>query len=106
MRLNLSGQVFIQPIFFADIGIPRRGPFQQVSVSVGNNGTPNSVSGGGGPVSVDARNVLSPHSEEMNIMLAENLDSILGGSTAKIEKGIGRLALVSLGPLFLYLRDI
>ena len=46
-------------------------------------------------MSVDARNVLSPHTEEMNMMLAENIDSILGSSSAKLEKGMGRLSLVS-----------
>jgi hypothetical protein len=60
-------------------------------VTVGSNGSPNSVSG----APVDGRNVLSPHSEEMNIMLAENINSILGSTTAKLEKGMGRLALVS-----------
>ena len=58
-------------------------------------------------MSVDARNVLSPHTEEMNMMLAENIDSILGSSSAKIEKSMGRLSLVRfipkciLGPLLM-----
>ncbi len=72
------------------MNIPRRGPFPQVSVGVGANGS-SSGSGPGGSAG-DARNVLSPHTEEMNSMLAENIDSILGG---KIEKGMGRLSLVS-----------
>ena len=72
------------------MNIPRRGPFPQVSVGVGANGS-SSGTGSGGSAG-DARNVLSPHTEEMNIMLAENIDSILGG---KIEKGMGRLSLVS-----------
>ena len=77
------------------MSIPRRAPFPQVSVSVGSNGSSSSVSvgGGGGSVPADARNVLSPHTEEMNILLAENIDSILGST--KIEKGMARLALVS-----------
>ena len=74
------------------MSIPRRAPFPQVSVSVGSNGSSGSVSGVGS-VAADARNVLSPHTEEMNILLAENIDSILGSS--KIEKGMARLALVS-----------
>jgi hypothetical protein len=62
-------------------------------VSVGSNGSSGSVSGGTG--SGDGRNALSPHTEEMNLILAENLDSILGsGTAAKIEKGMGRLTLV------------
>jgi hypothetical protein len=81
-------------LIFSEMSIPRRAPFPQVSVSVGSNGSSSSVSGGGGgSVPADARNVLSPHTEEMNILLAENIDSILGST--KIEKGMARLALVS-----------
>lgn len=67
-----------------DLPIPRRLPFPQ-----GPAGSP-----AAGPNAADVRNAIT---DEMNLMLAENIDSILGssGSSTKLEKALGRLTLVS-----------